>query len=184
VTTSYQALDVLHDPRAWRGLLGIPRLFARDLNFVFCLFSYLLPTLLLLTPDRAGDVRNAAGRRGPLLVLASALVLLLTLYGGTDLFRFVAYLFVPQAVALAALAGHARRRELVYAAVAMLVFNRIPWPVPNDDLGRMLDFYGGWNDRVNGATLLRTLEACGWILGAWVLRALPLGRAQARRAGP
>lgn len=180
VTASFQALDVVHNPRAWRGLFGIPKLFARDLNFAFCLLSYLLPTLLLLTRDRVSEVRRVAGDRGPLLVLASLLTLVLMMYGGTDLFRFVAYLFVPQAVVLAVLAGRARGRELAYAVLAVALFNRIPWPVPNDDLGRMLDFYGGWDQRVNGATLARTLEACGWILGAWAVRALP----GTRRAGP
>ena len=180
VTRSFQALDVMHDPRQWRGLLGIPRLFPRDLNLLYCLFSYLLPAFLLFTPARVRDVRAAVGDRGPLLLGASVLTLGLTLYGGTDLFRFVAYLFVPLAVVLAALAGRASRREIAYAVLATAVFNRVFLKVPNDDLGRMLDFYGGWDQRVNGATLARTLEGLGWILGAWVLRKVP----ETRRAGP
>jgi hypothetical protein len=170
VTHSFQALDFMHEPRAWRGLFGIPLLFRRDLNLVYCLLSYLLPMLILATPSRLADVRARAGRLAGLLIGYTALTLALTLYGGTDLFRFVAFLFVPQAFVLGLFAERASLAEKAYTAIALLLFNRILLPVPNADLGAMLDFYGGWSDRVNAATLARALEAGAFIVGAFVLR--------------
>lgn len=182
VEWSAQSLDVQHNARAWRGLVGYPLVWARDVNLLFCLLSYGLPVWILLARKRARRVRQDLGARAGLLAAYSVLTLVLTLYGGTDVFRFVAYLFIPQAVVLGLLAGRAHRAELLYALLATALFNRVLEPVPMSDLAHYLDFYGGWNDRLSPATLARTLEALAWILGAIGLRA-GLARMK-KRAGP
>jgi hypothetical protein len=172
VTSSFQALDVQHNARAWRGIIGIPLNLARDLNLLYCLLSYGLPLWILWTPRRGAELRARLGSQVGLLAGYALLTLGLTLYGGTDVFRFVAYLFLPQAVLLALLAERAQRSEKVYALIATAVFNRVFLPIPMSDLDHFLDFYGGWSGRLTQATLARSLEAVCWIAGALLLRAL------------
>jgi hypothetical protein len=96
-------------------------------------------------------------------------------------FRFIAYLFLPVADLIAALARRSATRGVVYAVVATAVFNRVGVPVPQDSLARFLDFYGGWDGTLTAATLERALEAMAWIAGALVLRRVaPAGRGAKR----
>jgi len=113
---------------------------------------------LLLTPGRARAVwRGLAGWRA-ILALYSALVLALTLYGGTDIWRFVTFLFIPLAIALAALlrAG-VPAVEIVYMLGAVAYYNKIFLDIPNE-IGAYLDFYGGYDIRINEATVARLFE--------------------------
>lgn len=170
IAGSFQSLDVQHDVRAWRGVIGYLLLWRRDLNILYSLLCYGLPVLVLATPWRARAVLAGLVPDRTVLVAYVALTLILTVYGGTDVFRFVAYLVVPQAMVLARLLPLATRRERLYAVLATVVFNRAFIPIPQGDVGQFLDFYGGWSDRLNTATLVRTLEALAWIAGAWALR--------------
>jgi len=170
IAGSAQSVDFQHDPQAWRHAFLYPLAVRRNLNLLYCLLSYSLPVACLATRGRLRAAwAELAPRRG-LWIAYSALVLLLTWWGGTDLFRFVAYLFLPVADLLAALVRRARNAQLAYAVVATAVFNRVGIPVPQDTLAHFLDFYGGWDRTLTLATLERTLEALGWILGAQLLR--------------
>jgi hypothetical protein len=164
-----------------RRLLASPLSFWRDVNLLYTLVAYLLPTLALASVGRlVGAWRRLAPYRRMLLVY-TGLVLLLALFGGTDLPRFMAYLVVPQTLLLGAMLDqdiHLLEVSLVLVLTAL--FNRvvvISLPsAPSMDF--FLDFYGGYGDRVNLATLLRTGELIGYL----VLVRLVRGRL-ARRAG-
>ncbi|MFN2120813.1 MAG: hypothetical protein ACK2T0_10505, partial [Anaerolineales bacterium] len=103
VAEDYQFASLTRD-----GLLRVllaPFILPRDANFVYSVAAYLLPSLMI-----AGGVEAAAAlaaidmstRR--YLLAYSGIVLLLSFLGGTDFYRFAAFLFLPQAVFVALVA--------------------------------------------------------------------------------
>jgi hypothetical protein len=170
VARSVQTVDFQHDPHAYHWLTDFPRMHRRDINVVYCLLSYGLPVWVLCARGRLGAAWRDLGPRRVMWTAYVVITLVLTLYGGTDVFRFVAYLFPPVADLLVGLVRRARRVEIAYALVAMAVFNRLCVPIPMDTLAHYLDFYGGWDQRLTPSTLARTLELLAWVLGAVALR--------------
>jgi len=127
---------------------------------------------MLVTPARLQAALSTLGPRTARLSAAyTVLVLLLTLYGGTDLARFTTYLLVPQALLIALLARDSGWAEIGVMIVATLVFNRIWMQIPIWDLEKYLDFYGGYSSRVNGVTALRFLEIGAFLVLAALARA-------------
>jgi hypothetical protein len=61
--------------------------------------------------------------------------------------------------------------EVLYLLVVVLVFNRVLQMIPQQNLAMYHDFYGGWNDKFPVNSVLRTVEATVYIIGASVLRA-------------
>lgn len=174
IRVSGQYLDPLNQSGAdlLTTLVQTPLSRRRWLNLAFNLASYTLPFWLLLTPGRARAVwRRLAGYR-VILALYSALVLALTLYGGTDLWRFVTFLFIPLAIALAALLRTGVPAvEIIYMLGAVACYNKIFLDIPNE-IGAYLDFYGGYDIRVNAATMARLFELAALGAGAVLLRGL------------
>jgi hypothetical protein len=166
VGRSTQLVDVTEG-----GILGIIFNLTHDSNVVVGIAIYLLPLLVLLTPERAERLwARLEGVRTD-LILYSLIVLALTLIGGTDIARFVVYLFVPLISALTILldAGvHAV--EVISMLAATAIYNRILAPVPQESLDAYLDFYIVWDNRISGYTLLRGVELLAWFAGALVLR--------------
>ena len=186
VRASSQFVDPLNNPRSLPTLITAPLNIKRDINLVFVTAAYLLPSVLLCTRARGRDI---AGRLKPfnaLLAVYTGCVLLLAMYGGTDLTRFVSYLFIPQLFVL----GHLLEKkvsivEAAYMLLAVFVFNRIMFQIPIWDLDAYLDCYGGYSDRVNISTLYRCAELLVYIAGAVGLRALiHRGRTRGRTAKP
>jgi hypothetical protein len=144
----------------------------RNLNIAYILYSYLLPMLLLLTIPRVRWVWGRLQGYGVMLAMYCVGVMLLTFAGGTDIFRFVPYLFVLQTVVIACLADdQLHPLEVLYLLVVVLVFNRVLQMIPQQNLAMYHDFYGGWNDKFPVNSVLRTVEATVYIIGASVLRA-------------
>lgn len=174
IRVSGQYLDPLNQSGAdlLTTLVQTPLSRRRWLNLAFNLASYTLPLWLLLTPGRARAVwRRLAGYRA-ILALYSTLVLALTLYGGTDLWRFVTFLFIPLAIALAALLRTGVPAvEIIYMLGAVACYNKIFLDIPNE-IGAYLDFYGGYDIRVNAATMARLFELAALGAGAVLLRGL------------
>lgn len=177
VSSTAQFIDPIHDPATLRRLLLAPLDERRTFNLAFALVAYWLPTLVLMTRrrlDRLWSDLEELGALWPALG-TMALVLLLTMYGGTNLMVFVAYTVGVQALVLALLlrrgVGNA---ELAWAMVATVVFNKLllPIPLPEAGLEAYIDFYGGWSSRVSLASVIRLVECVAFIAVGAIVRGL------------
>jgi len=181
VTGTGQYIDPVNDPDSLGNLLKAPLSERRDFNIAFNVLSYTLPVWLLLTRDRLK--RAWARLEGWRLVLGvyTALVLLMTMYGGTDIWRFISYLFIPQVIILAALLKDESLgwAEIAAMLAAVAVYNRIWLDIPNLH-AEYLDFYGGYDSRVNGATAWRIGQMALLLVAMLALRAA-LRRRSARQ---
>lgn len=155
-----------------RSLISVPLDGRRTINLLYCLLAYLLPLGMLFTKKRWRGMWTGFGDRRVWLVAHAALTLMLTLYGGTDLARFVAYLYLPLAFALGGFLEEegVSAAEKVLMLTAVIIFNRIPWPYPNASLDAYLDFFGGYHNRLNLASALRWMEMAGWLAAGAALR--------------
>ncbi len=180
---SGQYVDPVNDASTLENLIRAPLSERRDFNIAFNLASYLLPLLLLITPGRARAAWAVLAPHRLFLALYTALVLLLTMYGGTDLWRFVSYLFIPQVIVLAVLLRRGVAGvEVIYMLAAVAAYNRLFSEIPNL-LDPYLDFYGGYDNRVNASTLMRLFELGAYLFGAVLLRGLlRVAQYRARRA--
>lgn len=152
-------------------LLATPLSLPRDLNLIFCVASYALPVLVLAGRGRLRGAWAALGERRRPLIVVAAVTLLLALYGGTDLPRFVAYLAGVQCVVLAAmLARGVARAEIAVMLAAVAIFNRLHVTVLPADMEAMLDVYAGYGDRVNAATAWRIAELAAWVAAVRLVR--------------
>lgn len=169
---SGQTFDPIHHPDVMKQITE-PWTSERHLvNMAFNLISYMLPVLLLLTVWRVRTLWGRLARWRSLLMLYSALVLLLAMYGGTDIWRFMTYLFVPLVIVLVALLGEdISPAEILYMLAAVFLYNKIAQPIPNLHAD-YLDFYGGYDVRVNVITLVRLYEIAAYLAGAVLLRGL------------
>jgi hypothetical protein len=102
--------------------------------------------------------------------VSAGLTVALTMYGGTDVARFTAYLVAVQTILLAAvLREGVSPIEAGLTLLAVAVFNRVHvFTVPMEPIDRYLDFYGGFADRVNAATAWRAIELVAWIVAVRV----------------
>ncbi len=158
----------------------------RIVNICFALSSFWLPVLLLVTPERARRLWHTLAPVRTLCLLDTALVLLLALFGGTNIMIFVAYTLPVMVVVLAALLDTGvRRREVVFMLAIVLLFNRIPFSTggPSSTIDDVFRFYGGWWSRLDGVTLVRTAEMCAYLILFGVLR-MAFGRKDARDVRP
>ncbi|MGH7331705.1 MAG: hypothetical protein ACREKS_02950 [Candidatus Rokuibacteriota bacterium] len=150
-----------------RTLLLSPFSFWRDVNMAYAAAAYLLPTLALANAKRLGAAWRALAPYRRLLLVYTALVLILAMYGGTDLPRFMAYLVVPQTLLLAGMLGQGiHRLEVSVALVLTAMFNRVfVVSLPSEpSVEFLLDFYSGYADRVNLVTMWRAGELIGSLL--------------------
>jgi hypothetical protein len=169
---SGQYIDPINESGTLSKLTEAPLSERRDFNILFNLVSYALPVLLLVTVGRARRawVRLAGYRM--FLVMYTGLALVLTMYGGTDLWRFTTYLFIPLVMVLAALLqDDINPAEILYMLVAVALYNKILRDIPNYYIP-YLDFYGGYDNRINEVTLMRLYELATYWFGAQLLRGL------------
>lgn len=170
---SGQFFDPVNESDSISVLIDAPRSKRRDLNVLFNLLSYMLPVLLLLTPDRVRRVWAQLKGYRLFLFLYSAMVLGFTMYGGTDLWRFMTYMFIPLVIILVVLLknGDIHPAEIVYMLVVVTIYNKIWMHIPNWH-GDYLDFYGGYDNRINETTEDRFIQLGVYLLGAVLLRGL------------
>jgi hypothetical protein len=156
-----------------RSLLLSPLSFWRDVNMAYTAAAYLLPTLALANITRLRAAWRELAPYSRVILVYTALVLLLALYGGTDLPRFMAYLVVPQTLILAGILGQAiHPLEVSLALVLTAIFNRVfvVFLPSAPSVEFFLDFYSGYADRVNLATLFRAGELIGYVLLVRLIR--------------
>lgn len=139
----------------------------RLINICFALTSYWLPVLLLATPDRVMKAWRSLSTLRSLCLLHVAIVVSLTLFGGTNIMIFVAYSLPALVIVLVFVVGAGvHTAEIVIMLLAVLLYNRIPFPTggPTSTIDDIVQFYGGWWSRVDTVTLFRTLEMCGYLI--------------------
>ena len=132
VETTYQVFDPVNNPETLRKLIDTPLDLARDWSYLLYLTGFLLPALLLMTPRRVRPLLSALKPHGGQLVIYTTLVLILSMYGGGDIQRYLAYLFIPLIFVLAILfrQGTVSLPEIVLMLVLVALYNRIPWMIP------------------------------------------------------
>ncbi len=178
---SSQMLDPLNNPDWLSVLVTVPLNLARDYNLLLGLVGFMLPLVLLVTSSRLRRIRERLGSsRSEYLTLYTLLVLGMALYGGTDVGRFMAYLYIPLAIILVVLLdeGHVHPGEIVYMLLVVALFNRLLWAIPMTNLDAHLDFYAAHDDRINAATFWRTAELALYVTGGLALRAILFRRAK------
>ncbi len=156
-----------------RNLLTTPFSLGQAVNLLLSLFSYMLPAFLLATPRRIASAWRTLDDARLLAVLHMILVAILAMIGGTNVMIFATFA-LPVLVTLLALFVQERPSALELGAVvvAVLLFNRIPFPfgTPGGDPVDAAAFYGGWWRTLNLITALRFAEAAGWVAVITVLR--------------
>lgn len=153
------------------GFFGIVTNLTHNSNIILGVLIYLLPLIALLTPQRAGRLWARLDGLRVDLGLYALIVVALTMIGGTDIARFVVYLFVPLIITLTIVLDEGVHwLEMVYMLAATAIYNRIIAPVPQENLEAYLDFYIVWDNRISGTTLLRGVELAAWFAGMWALR--------------
>lgn len=97
----------------------------RHLNQVIALASQMLPILLLMTEARWAALKAEAPKLAYQLVPYMLMVVLLSIYGGTDLPRFMSYLIIPQIVLFAIMFRvKLQRWEFIYVLISWFVYYR------------------------------------------------------------
>ena len=175
VRDSLQFLDPFNAPETLSLLWQAPLDAGRLANLAYSIAAYWLPTAMLMTRSRARAVNHRLGEWRLPLSVAFAAVLVLALYGGTNLNLFLSYTLPVQVIVLASLPRD-DVSGLEWAAVfaALFVFSRIAFDIPSPFEGReafnpYVDFYAGWSSRT-ATTGWRSLELLGFIAGANGLR--------------
>jgi hypothetical protein len=176
VAASIQLIDPLYDESWFGKLLRVPLNWKRDLNLLVGIASYGLPLLMLVTRER---LRLAWNRLEPFRMAGGVyctLWLVLTLWGGTDLYRYVTYLFLPLTFVLAAMFADRRSTprlaEVMLALIATAIHNKILSHIPAiaDNVEVYLDFWPAFEDRLNWAAGVRLAQISGFTLAAVGLR--------------
>jgi hypothetical protein len=185
VSATGQFVDPLNNPGTLKNVLIAPLDEGRLFNIMFAVAGYWLPTILLLTRSRIDRVwADLRGATGWAMAVSLLLVVLLTMYGGTNIFVFVAYSVAVQTVVLALLFRHGVGvAEGIYVVAVTLLFNKVLLhvPPPADGFGAYVDFYGGYSSRVALPSLMRSIEMGAYVILAMAIRAVAARIASDRR---
>jgi hypothetical protein len=177
VAGTAQYVDPVNDPSTLARLLHAPLDGARVFNIAYSMAHYWLPVLMLMTADRLEGVRQALGRdHRSILAWYVGLVLVLTMYGGTNVGIFVSYTVAAQVVMLAlVLRQGVGVAEAALVLTATVLFNKLLLHLPSPyDTEAYLDFFGGYDSRVTMASGVRVASMFAAVGSAWLLRrALP-----------
>jgi hypothetical protein len=174
VGENFQFADLSRD-----GILRVllaPLVLARDLNFLFSLAAYFLPTLMIAgMKETKAIIQSWNSETRSFLFLYVGLVMIFSFLGGTDFYRFSTYLFLPQAIMLGYLAQRVTTLEIAIMGAAVFIFNRIWLPFPTSDAGAYLDFYGGFATRLSWTSVTRIVECLAFIGAGFFVKRLRSG---------
>jgi hypothetical protein len=146
-------------PKAMGQVIQLLSMWPRNINIVYIVLAYFLPFLILY---RRSQLRNALEEL-PLdqvryLAYYSGTVLLLVIIGGTDLDRLATYFLLPLAVLTGLLAKNQSFIKILLVLTIQIIFNRIWLPFPVWDFDLIVNFYSGWSNVINAASLWRFAE--------------------------
>jgi len=131
----------------------------RNLNLLFAMIAYILPLIWLAGWAQLKEAWHSLGELRWLVGGYMLMVLGLTLIGGTDLARFVTYLHIPLIIFSAILLKHDTPRILLVGLFGtLIIFNRLPFQIPQENYNHFIDFYGAYHDRINPAIIARWQE--------------------------
>ena len=146
-------------PKAMGQVIQLLSLWPRNINIVYIVLAYFLPFLILY---RRPELRIALGEitieQIRYLAYYSGIVFVLLVIGGTDLDRFATYFFLPLAVLTGLLAKNASFIKIFLMLTIQIIFNRIWLPFPVWDFDLIVNFYSGWSNVINTASLWRFAE--------------------------
>lgn len=168
-----QSIDPFNAPNFWEKLLKIPQDKFRNINIVYSLLSYWLPTLLIITPGRFKRLWQELNGLIFYIIIYLGLILLLTLYGGTNVYYFVSYAIGAQIIIIAMLLNQRiHYGEILLMLLVLFLYNKIPWqiPLPTQNFEAYIDFYGGWDSRLSPVTYTRMYWICIYLFCAIILR--------------
>lgn len=136
-----------------------------SVNFIFAVTAYFLPLALHADPrDLRMEFNRLSKDRRVYLLTYTILILTLTILGGTDINRFVTFLFLPQIILIGMLADRQNNGKLVFIFICLFLFNRLWSHFPDWDVEKYRDFYGGFALQLNINTVYRILELTGFLL--------------------
>lgn len=172
VTESYQIIDPLHGSGLLSDLLERLTNAKLTANILFGTIAYLLPSLLFVTRERFGALQETAETIRPVALWYSCAVLLLTFYGGTDIMRYVSYLFIPQILFITLILSQGRlsAAELALVLIFTVIFNRILLDIPMWSLNAYINFFGFFGSRINIHTFFRVGEIASFLLCITMIR--------------
>lgn len=176
VEHNQQHIDPINKPETISFLIADPTNIRKNINLWLSFWSFILPSLLMVTPERARSAWQESHKRW-VWVLYTLLVVVMAVYSGTDYYRFMTYLFLPQAVFLAHMfESRPYVVEIVYMFVVVVLINQTFAPFPIWDFGQYIDGFGGWSVRVNLATVRKALYIAGAVASAAALRTIVANR--------
>jgi hypothetical protein len=146
-------------PKAIGQVIQLIAMWPRNINIVYIVLAYFLPFLILY---RRSQLKNALGEisieQVRYLAYYSGTIFLLLVIGGTDLDRFATYFFLPLAVLTGLLAKNQSFIKILLVLALEFIFNRIWLPFPVWDFDLIINFYSGWSNVINTASLWRFAE--------------------------
>ena len=145
--------------------LDILVMWPRNLNIVFIVLAYFLPALILYSAPRLrAGLEEVPAEIVHYFIHYSWAVLLLLILGGTDLGRFASYFFLPLALLTGFLVKDHSSFKILLVLMIQFVFNRIWLPFPVQDVMALTNFYSGWYDVINTASIWRFAELAVWMI--------------------
>jgi hypothetical protein len=169
VARSSQSLDV-------NGLMSVLDI-SRNVNIMYALVSYFLPTVLLIGVYGweklwSGLKQTEANLNLPLRWCLSIYLvgfIGLVMIGGTDIMRFMSYALILQVIFIVLLTDVDDKFPIYCILIIVFVFNRIYAPIPTDSVYNYLSFYGGWSNVIYPNSLVRMFEMFSYGVLVWVL---------------
>ena len=157
----------------WRMMMRTPFDYLNSINVLFAMLSYWFPTILLATSNRIRHAKDRLREKGIYIIIYIALVILFTIFGGTNHSIFITYSFVAQAFIIMLFVDRGIYLwEIIFLFGAMIIFNRLfyPIPLPSDNFYNFIEFYGGWSSLVTWHSMARLLELTGFVAVNVMLR--------------
>lgn len=150
----------------------------RDKNIIFAYLIYFLPTIMLLTPKRFLLILNLSKDLKIKCIIYFILVSYLIIYGGTDVGRFVTYLFPIQILIISYFFRENKvfLYEIILILLAMFLTNGIIDQIPNSSPDRYLYFIGFYKDFVGEKTIQRLTYAVVFVVLINIVRAFYINK--------
>jgi len=156
---------------AIQDIIRLLSLWRRHINLLFVCFAYFLPVIILSRRANLRRMRHELGMEKWIYLSSyAAFVLMLTFVGGTDMERFASYFFLPMAVFVGFLVKERSLIGVMIVLALQFIFNRIWLVFPIWDYDLFSNFYGGWSNIINTATIWRYVEVLSYaVVGNYIV---------------
>ncbi len=169
VTADFQIIGFSQDKLI--NTLVLPFIPSVDVNFIFSIAAYFLPLLFLVDLKIIKSTFTSLPEDQRRYLLAyTVLVLLISFFGGTDFTRFATFLFLPQIILIGTIAPSLPTLRIGLMFASIFIFNRLWMHIPDWDVEKYRNFYGGFSLQLNMSTVYRITEWFGFLLLGLFLR--------------